>query len=154
MRRQATSTALTKTSPAHIAAQGGADMAADVQIPGGIIGPRPLYDYRALISIPTPKQYRNERRKFPRVEVAASLAFGAYNLPVEDISGTGMKLAQGCPRAEISLRPFEAELFFVVGETLFKQKLLMEFVDREAPFPTRLHTRVVIDSAEPLRARI
>ncbi len=154
MRGRVTSKSMPKSTRAILAAQSTAVIAADVQIPGGIVGPRPLYDYRTLIALPSPQLFRNERRKFPRVPVSASLVFGRFNLPVEDISGTGIKLAEGCVKAEISLRPFEAELFFVVGETLFRQRLLTEFVDREAPRPSRLHTRLVIDSAEPLRARI
>lgn len=65
-----------------------------------------------------------------------------------------MKLAQGCARSDICFRPFPAELFFVAEGRLFKQRLVVEFVDRDTPSPSHLHTCVVLDSAEPVRAVI
>ena len=63
-----------------------------------------------------------------------------------------MKLAQGCARSDICFRPFPAELFFIAEGRLLKQRLVVEFVDRDTPSPSRLHIRVVLDSAEPVRA--
>jgi hypothetical protein len=54
----------------------------DMQIPGGIIGPRPNYNCHTLIAHPVPTKDRNERRKFPHMGVAASLVFAGYNLPL------------------------------------------------------------------------
>ena len=63
-------------------AEGNTSLWADMQIPGGIIGPRPNSDYRTLIAHPIPTNARNERRKFPHMGVAAPLVFAGYNLPV------------------------------------------------------------------------
>ena len=62
--------------------EGNTPLWADMQIPGGIIGPRPNSDYRTLIAHPIPTNARNERRKFPHMGVAAPLVFAGYNLPV------------------------------------------------------------------------
>lgn len=62
--------------------EGNTPLWADMQIPGGIIGPRPHHDYRTLIAHPVPTNARNERRKFPHMGVAGSLVFGGCHLPV------------------------------------------------------------------------
>lgn len=117
-------------------------------------GPRKSYDYRDLIDLPGPQQWRSERRKFPRVEIAGTLVFGSSNLPVEDISSTGMKLAKGCANKAMHSSPFVAELYFLAYNTLYRQKLVVEFVDLQSPMPRRLHTRMIIDGAQACGAEL
>lgn len=110
---------------------------------------RELHDYRSLIALPPPQLWGNERRKFPRVEVQAALLFENACLPVLDISSAGMRLANDFAYRSKQRSPFEADLFFQAASSLYRQKLFVQFVDYEAPFPCRLLTCLIIDGAEP-----
>lgn len=111
---------------------------------------RELHDYRSLIALPPPQLWGSERRKFPRVEIQAALLFQNACLPVLDISSAGMRLANDFVYRSKQRSPFEAYLFFqAASSSLYRQKLFVQFVDYEAPFPCRLLTCLIVGGAEP-----